>query len=157
MKSQRIKFSPEPNLTDLTEFQRDHVMRVFPETRAEMADHLRLGAEVFITRQDEVQDVPPVAIAVSQAPDFWIDCVESESAAHTLAAQLGLVVVDPRAPVQVKPGLTYRFTKSGNLVRAKEPSTYGDPGWWVVARVDSGKEMIVSGGALINRNHPDWS
>lgn len=57
----------------------------------------------------------------------------------------------------IKPEETYRFIKSGNLVRAVASTTYGGRGNWVVARLDSGKEMIVSGKALVCQNHPDWS
>lgn len=59
--------------------------------------------------------------------------------------------------VEVRPDTEYRFTKSGNLVRTVSPTDYGGPGNWVVARVDTGKEMIVPGRALIAPNHPDWS
>lgn len=59
--------------------------------------------------------------------------------------------------MQIISGRTYRFKKSGNLVRTKEPTTYCGPGHWVVARVDTGKEMIVPGHALLDPNHPDWS
>ena len=51
----------------------------------------------------------------------------------------------------------YRFTKSGNLVRTKVATDYGGKGNWVVARVDTGKEMIVPGRALINPDDPSWS
>ncbi|MBX8556960.1 hypothetical protein K5D56_26355 [Pseudomonas cichorii] len=57
----------------------------------------------------------------------------------------------------IKPATTYRFTKSGNLVRTVAATTYGGRGNWIVARIDSGKEMIVRGRALIDPNHPDWS
>jgi hypothetical protein len=57
----------------------------------------------------------------------------------------------------IKPDETYRFIKIGNLVRAVASTTYGGRGNWVVTRLDSGKEMIVSGKALIGQNHPDWS
>lgn len=48
----------------------------------------------------------------------------------------------------------YYFRKSGNRVRAVEPTTYGGRGNWVVQRVDgasAGKEMIVPGRALVAR------
>lgn len=51
----------------------------------------------------------------------------------------------------------YRFIKSGNLVRTKSSTDYGGKGNWVVARVDTGKEMIVPGRALIDPNDPAWS
>jgi len=92
MKHLRAQRSKAPNLEGLTLVQCDHVMRTFPETRASMADYLRQGVEVFIYRQDEVPDVPPVAIAVSKNTGYWIDCVESESSARSLAAELGLIV-----------------------------------------------------------------
>lgn len=52
---------------------------------------------------------------------------------------------------------TYRFTKSGNLVRAVSPTDYGGRGNWIVARIDTGKEMIVPGRALVDPDHKDWS
>lgn len=96
MKGQKLRTSRAPNLEGLSPAQRDHVMQFFTETRASMADYLRQGVEVYIYRQDEVPDVPPVAIAVSKDPSYWIDCVESESAALALVANLGLVVQAPR-------------------------------------------------------------
>ncbi len=57
----------------------------------------------------------------------------------------------------IKLDTTYRFVKSGNLVRTVAATTYGGRGNWVVARIDSGKDMIVPGRALIDPNHPDWS
>ena len=57
----------------------------------------------------------------------------------------------------IKLDSTYRFKKSGNLVRAVAATAYGGRGNWVVARIDTGKEMIVPGRALIDPNHPDWS
>jgi len=57
----------------------------------------------------------------------------------------------------IKPGATYRFIKSGNLVRTVAATAYGGRSSWVVARIDTGKEMIVRGKALIDPNHPDWS
>lgn len=48
----------------------------------------------------------------------------------------------------------YFFRKSGNRVRAVEPTNYGGHGNWVVRRVDgvsAGKEMIVPGRALAIR------
>jgi hypothetical protein len=92
MSSQKVSSSRPPNLEGLTQAQQEHVLRVYPENRASMADYLRQGVEVYIYRQDEVPDVPPVAIAVVQDPAYWIECVDSESAALTFAADLGLVV-----------------------------------------------------------------
>ncbi len=57
----------------------------------------------------------------------------------------------------IRANATYRFVKSRNLVRAVSRTNYGGRGNWVVARIDSGKEMIVRGGALIDPKHPDWS
>ncbi|RMM39342.1 hypothetical protein ALQ79_200438 [Pseudomonas amygdali pv. lachrymans] len=57
----------------------------------------------------------------------------------------------------IQPETTYRFTKSGNLVRTMTPTDYGGRGNWVVARIDTGKEMIVPGRALIDPKHPNWS
>lgn len=90
MKNQKAKVSREPNLDGLSKAQIDHVMLSFPENRASMADYLRQGVEVYFYRQDEVPDVPPVAIAVVQDPGYWIDCAESEDAAVLLTHQLGL-------------------------------------------------------------------
>ncbi len=59
--------------------------------------------------------------------------------------------------MQIKPLTTYRFVKSGNLVTTKEATTYGGNGNWIVERVDTGKEMIVRGSALIDPNSGDWS
>lgn len=57
----------------------------------------------------------------------------------------------------IKPNTTYRFVKSGNLVRTVSASDYGGRGNWKVERIDSGKEMIVPGRALIDPNDPNWS
>ncbi|HHK0379453.1 hypothetical protein PZT57_26110 [Pseudomonas aeruginosa] len=57
----------------------------------------------------------------------------------------------------IKPDTTYRFVKSGNLVRTVSSTEFGGRGSWVVARIDTGKEMVVPGRALISPNHPDWS
>jgi len=46
----------------------------------------------------------------------------------------------------------YYFTKSGNRVRAVEPTRYGGRGNWVVERTEgasAGKRMIVPGDALV--------
>lgn len=59
--------------------------------------------------------------------------------------------------MKIKPDTVYRFTKSGNLVRTNQPTDYAGPGGWIVSRVDTGKEMIVQGRALVDRDHPDWS
>lgn len=57
--------------------------------------------------------------------------------------------------MQVRRGRLYVFCKSGNLVRAIAPTTYGERGNWVVQRVDgasAGEELIVRGRALIGRS-----
>ncbi|QPH46920.1 hypothetical protein IYR97_24320 (plasmid) [Pseudomonas fulva] len=59
--------------------------------------------------------------------------------------------------MQIKPQTTYRFVKSGSLVTTKEATTYGGKGNWVVARIDTGKEMIVRGSALVEPDHADWT
>lgn len=90
--NQKVRASRSPNLEGLTPAQLDHVMCVYPEIRGSMADFLRQGVEVFFYRQDEVEEVPPVAIAVSRNPGYWIDCVETENAALALVAKLGVTV-----------------------------------------------------------------
>lgn len=57
----------------------------------------------------------------------------------------------------IKPDTTYRFVKSGNLVRTVASTSYGGSGSWIVARVDTGKEMVVPGKALIDPNDPNWT
>ncbi|EMG2118087.1 hypothetical protein ACV344_29760 [Pseudomonas aeruginosa] len=57
----------------------------------------------------------------------------------------------------IKPDTTYRFVKSGNLVRTVVSTSYGGSGSWIVARVDTGKEMVVPGKALIDPNDPNWT
>lgn len=70
-----------------------HVRSVFPESRAEMAFHLRQGTAVRVQRQRECgSDVPPYAIAVSTDPDFWVDCCHTPEAARAKALRLGLMV-----------------------------------------------------------------
>lgn len=59
--------------------------------------------------------------------------------------------------INIQPGRSYRFTKSGNVVKTIEATTYGGPGHWVVARVDTGKEMVVHEKALISTEDPRWS
>ena len=52
----------------------------------------------------------------------------------------------------IKIGATYVFQKSGNRVRAVQPTNYGGVGSWVVERVDgrsAGKKMVVHGRALV--------
>lgn len=102
-KKRILMASREPNLEGLSDVQRAHVLRVFPETRTSMAEYLRRGVEVYIYRQDEASpDVPPVAIALIQDPSYWIDCVNSESVAVDLAVSLGLNVVKPPDDVTVR-------------------------------------------------------
>jgi hypothetical protein len=60
-------------------------------------------------------------------------------------------------PLPIKSDTTYRFLKCGNLVRVAAATIYGNRGNWVVARIDSDKEMIVPGRTSIDPNHPDWS
>lgn len=100
MKSRKITVSEPPNMVGLTQKQQDHVMKVFPETRASMADYLRQGAQVCIYTQNEVPEAPPIAIALLQTPEYWFECVDTERDAVTLAAELGLVVASilPCAP-----------------------------------------------------------
>jgi hypothetical protein len=53
----------------------------------------------------------------------------------------------------IRRGHLYVFRKSGNLVRAIEPTSYGGHGNWTVQRVDgasAGKELIVPGRALLS-------
>lgn len=57
----------------------------------------------------------------------------------------------------IKPATQYRFVKSGNLVRTIACTHYGGRDNWLVARIDTGKEMIVPGKALVDPDHPDWS
>ncbi|KAF0254329.1 hypothetical protein [Pseudomonas putida] len=59
--------------------------------------------------------------------------------------------------MDISPDKTYRFTKSGNLVRTIAATSYGGRGNWIVARIDTGKEMVVAGKALVSQSHPDWS
>lgn len=59
--------------------------------------------------------------------------------------------------LEIKPGFTYRFTKSGNLVKTVAPTNYCGPGHWSVARIDTGKEMIVKASALVLPDDPNWS
>lgn len=100
MKNRKITVSEPPDLEGLTPKQQNHVMKVLPETRASMAEYLRQGAQVCIYPQDEVPEAPPFAIALLQTPEYWFECVDTESAAVTLAAELGLVVASilPHAP-----------------------------------------------------------
>lgn len=56
--------------------------------------------------------------------------------------------------MSIRRGRIYFFRKSGNLVRAVEPTGYGGRGNWVVCRVDgasAGKEMVVPRSALVGR------
>lgn len=59
--------------------------------------------------------------------------------------------------MKIKLATTHRFTQSGSLVRTIEATSYGGRDNWVVARIDTGKEMVVAGKSLADRNHPDWS
>lgn len=53
--------------------------------------------------------------------------------------------------MQVRRGRLYVFRKSGNLVRAIAPTTYGERCNWVVQRV-AGEELVVLGRASIGRS-----
>jgi hypothetical protein len=78
----------------LTPAQIAHVAAVFPECHAEMARYLKEGVEVVIGPQNECgPDVPPIAIAVASAHDFWIDCCNTVEQARARATELGLRVV----------------------------------------------------------------
>lgn len=77
----------------LTELQKDHIARVEPETRAEMARVLEEAREVVIVSQDEVGEAPPFAIALQSDHSFWIDCCNSPGVAVDRARELGLRVV----------------------------------------------------------------
>lgn len=59
--------------------------------------------------------------------------------------------------MQIKVNGTYRFKKSGNLVKTVEATNYGGEGNWVVERVDTGKQMVVHGGALVDPKDENWS
>ena len=52
----------------------------------------------------------------------------------------------------IRRGQLYVFRKSGNQVRAIEPTSYGGRGNWVVERTAGasvGKQMVVRGRALL--------
>lgn len=76
----------------LSDTQRKHVAKVFPECRTDMARYLSEGAVVDVCRQRAVGDAPPFAIYVRSDPDFWIDCCESEKEAWAHAKSLGLTL-----------------------------------------------------------------
>lgn len=59
--------------------------------------------------------------------------------------------------MKIEPDTVYRFKKSGNLVLTVEPTDYAGKGGWTVVRVDTGKEMIVHGDALVAKDDPNWS
>lgn len=59
--------------------------------------------------------------------------------------------------MKIEPETEYRFKKSGNLVKTVEPTDYAGKGSWTVVRVDTGKEMVVRGVALVAKDDPDWS
>lgn len=53
--------------------------------------------------------------------------------------------------MKIQRGQAYIFLKSGNSVRAIEPTSYGGKGNWLVERTagtSAGKQMIVPGRAL---------
>lgn len=85
--------SSPPDLKGLSPAQHAHVLKVFPETRTDMANYLRSGAQVIVGPQSEASpDVPPIAISVLAVPDFWIDCCDSVEEAHQRIDSLGLVL-----------------------------------------------------------------
>lgn len=85
--------SSTPDLTGLSPAQHAHVLKVFPETRADMAIYLRSGVQVTVGPQTEASpDVPPIAISVLADPEFWIDCCDSVEEAHQRIESLGLVL-----------------------------------------------------------------
>lgn len=56
--------------------------------------------------------------------------------------------------MSIRRNCIYYFRKSGNRVQTLESTNYGGRGNWLVRRVDgvsAGKEMIVSGRALVAR------
>lgn len=77
----------------LTEAQLQHVAKVYPNIRTEMAQYLEDGVEVKICVQREVPEVGAFAIAVRDS-DFWIDCCSTKEEAEVLAKQLGLRVIN---------------------------------------------------------------
>jgi hypothetical protein len=78
----------------LTELQKEHVARVPPETRAEMARLFEEARDVVIFSQNEVGEAPPVAIALKSDESFWIDCCATPAAAAERALALGMRVVN---------------------------------------------------------------
>lgn len=78
--------------TNLSNTQRAHVAKVFPECRSDMARYLAEKAVVDVCLQRAVGDAPPFAIYVCSDPDFWIDCCESENEAWARAKALGLTL-----------------------------------------------------------------
>lgn len=77
----------------LTSLQAEHVAKVYPECRTEMAAYLEASAQVVIYRQDECgDDVPPYAIGV-EGTDFWIDCCATPEDVRKRAEMLGLLVL----------------------------------------------------------------
>ncbi len=77
---------------ELTQAQQQHVAKVYPEVRADMAAYLAASAEVIVRQQREVGEAGPFAIEVRDS-DFWIDC-DTKDGAVSLAQSLGLRVVD---------------------------------------------------------------
>lgn len=78
----------------LTPEQIAHLAKVPAYCRASMEGYLRAGALVSIAPQDEVREVPPIAITVVGTEDeaFWIDCCATRREATALARSLGLRV-----------------------------------------------------------------
>lgn len=76
----------------LTPAQAEVAARFPFEQRAEGADLLRRGVEVYIMKQTEIPEAQPWAI-IHEEKDFWIEACETEEAAVALALQLGLKIV----------------------------------------------------------------
>lgn len=78
---------------ELTHAQQQHVAKVYPECRSDMAAYLAAGAQVIVRRQREVKEAGQFAIEVFDT-DFWIDCCDTKESAVALAHSLGLRVVN---------------------------------------------------------------
>ncbi|TXI24208.1 MAG: hypothetical protein E6Q67_03035 [Roseateles sp.] len=76
---------------ELTQAQRQHVAKVYPECRADMAAYLAASAEVIVRHQREVEEAGQFAIEV-RGTDFWIDCCNTKESAVALAQSLGLSI-----------------------------------------------------------------
>lgn len=108
----------------LTADQQDHVDKVFPECRVEMAQYLAAGADVVIGLQNEVGEAPPYAITV-KGTNFWVDCFRTVADAAAAARRLGLKVV---ANVMVEgPGEVYRAENGFTAQREDGLTPNGNP------------------------------